>query len=391
MITPEYPCRVWCSGSLDSSLLDIEPARHFRCDFEAFRGAFRRDIPSRLLDLLEIGVAVSMIDRLLRRCTTESGGWHREIRVRFEVYDPDFWSMNGVQNAVVETLRFLTDDHWEIDFVERSRVREWTSSILSELIEEEPPIICLYSGGLDSAAGFAQRIRDNPNRTMIPVTVKHQPRQRKLIGKQYDILRERTEANIKPFVMRVGFGRSPISASNKTEPSQRARSFLFAAAGAVAAFLSGVAEVEVYESGVGAINVPLLPHMVGTSMATRGSHPTFYRLMSNLVSLVADRQIRFRLPFLDSTKGEMVRDLNRTGLADLARADDFLRVIQDVGQLISPADFVPPASSGDKPCSSPESTSRMEPIRLICSAESSPTKKPRIAHAYPADKPCSSL
>ena len=54
----------------------------------------------------------------------------------------------------------------------------------------------------------------------------------------------------------------------ETERSRRCRSFLFAAVGAVAAAISEVTKVEVFESGIGAINLPLLAGMVG-SRATR--------------------------------------------------------------------------------------------------------------------------
>src|SRR4051794_11558024 len=45
----------------------------------------------------------------------------------------------------------------------------------------------------------------------------------------------------------------------------------------------------------------------------------FLRRMSRLATHVAGRQISFRLPFLDRTKGEMVRSLNDAGLSNLAR------------------------------------------------------------------------
>jgi hypothetical protein len=103
----------------------------------------------------------------------------------------------------------------------------------------------------------------------------------------------------------------------KQELSQRCRSFLFAAVGAVVAAMSGVGAVEVFESGVGAVNLPLLAGMVG-SKATRGSHPHFLRLMSRLVSLTAGREIVFHLPFLDKTKGQVVGQAAALGLQELA-------------------------------------------------------------------------
>ena len=103
----------------------------------------------------------------------------------------------------------------------------------------------------------------------------------------------------------------------KQERSQRCRSFLFASVGAVAAAISEVPTVEVFESGIGAINLPLMAGMVG-SKATRGSHPHFLRLMSRLASLTAEREVSFCLPFAARTKGEVVGQLARAGLEGLA-------------------------------------------------------------------------
>ena len=83
--------------------------------------------------------------------------------------------------------------------------------------------------------------------------------------------------------------------------------------------MSGVPAVEVFESGVGAINLPLLAGMVG-SRATRGSHPHFFRLMSRLVSLAAGREIVFHLPFMDKTRGQVVGQAAGLGLQELARS-----------------------------------------------------------------------
>ena len=77
--------------------------------------------------------------------------------------------------------------------------------------------------------------------------------------------------------------------------------------------------MELYESGVGAINAPLLAGMEG-SQATRSAHPTFLRKMAQLLSVVADHPIDVKLPFEQMTKGELVCSLNSGELRALARA-----------------------------------------------------------------------
>ncbi len=158
-----------------------------------------------------------------------------------------------------------------------------------------------------------------PGRLTIPVTIKHQPLQQKLVRKQYRLLKKRIGANIEPLVVRVRMNRPAGVKWGEQERSQRARSFLFAAAAGLAAALVGASNVEVFESGIGSLNIPLMAGMV-SSMATRGCHPEFLLGMSRLLSLVAEREIIFRQPFFDRTKGEMVRELSNLGLADLVPA-----------------------------------------------------------------------
>jgi hypothetical protein len=109
------------------------------------------------------------------------------------------------------------------------------------------------------------------------------------------------------------------SALQQEETSQRCRPFLFMAVGGVVAAMQGASSVEVLESGVGAINLPLMSGMVG-SKATRSSHPELLRLMSRLLTLVSGREIVYRLPFMDRTKGQMVTALANRGLEDLTRS-----------------------------------------------------------------------
>jgi hypothetical protein len=214
-----------------------------------------------------------------------------------------------------EAVEFLTGDDWDFEFFGGPDGYEWSSPLLSNVFTGESPLICLYSGGLDSAAGVGRRLMERPDRFVLPVTVKHQPGQNDLIGVQLQRLKDHFGARIEPLVVRSDMHRPD---GMKWEPSHRGRSLLFASAGAVAAALAGAPDVEVFESGIGAINVPLMAGMTG-SKATRGCHPEFLSRMSRLATLVAGRQITFRLPFFDHTKGEMVRSLKEAGLADLAR------------------------------------------------------------------------
>ncbi|OFW03751.1 MAG: hypothetical protein A3G20_04725 [Acidobacteria bacterium RIFCSPLOWO2_12_FULL_59_11] len=93
------------------------------------------------------------------------------------------------------------------------------------------------------------------------------------------------------------------------EPTQRTRAFLFCSAAAIAADAYKLDVVEMFENGVGAINVPLMTGMLGNGLSTRGAHPTFLQMMSALSTHVTGRNIRFILPFEARTKAEMLKHL----------------------------------------------------------------------------------
>ncbi|MGH7135487.1 MAG: 7-cyano-7-deazaguanine synthase [Pirellulales bacterium] len=92
---------------------------------------------------------------------------------------------------------------------------------------------------------------------------------------------------------------------------------LLAALGASTAIMLGERVIEMFESGVGAINLPLMSGM-GGPRTTKSCHPHFLRLMSRLASLIAEDNVEFRLPFFDHTKGEVVKKLASLKLHDLA-------------------------------------------------------------------------
>ncbi len=93
------------------------------------------------------------------------------------------------------------------------------------------------------------------------------------------------------------------------EKSQRARGFLFCAAAALLADACDIEDVELFENGVGAINLPLTEGGLTDGLSTRGAHPGFLAKMGSLVSAVLDTRLRFSLPFLNVTKAEMVQPL----------------------------------------------------------------------------------
>ena len=304
----------------DDSATQVIAGKNFRLNHRSI-GRFFFGTPSPFLhDLLRVAMSVYVIDRVAKRKKRSEGGhWPRSLRTTIEVLQPDFWSADQVREVLTECVDFVSGDDWNFNFVEdRAKPSSEDSYLtLTDPFAPNLPLICLYSGGIDSAAGLASRIHECPERRVIPVTVWHQPRQRNRIQEHYCKLRERWGVEITPLIVKAAMMWPPQFRDE--EPSQRCRSFLFAAVAGAASVMSGVSSVEVYESGIGAINLPLMAGMVG-SQATRGCHPHFFRLVSKVVSLVAGREVSYRLPFIGQTKGEIVRLLANSGLEDLARS-----------------------------------------------------------------------
>jgi 7-cyano-7-deazaguanine synthase in queuosine biosynthesis len=275
------------------------------------------------VDLLRIASAVYVVDRHVKRRPKDGPKPpSRTISLKVEVLDDSLWNRQEVRDALHDAVEFMTSDFWDIEFERDPQEYKWPTRFLPFSKTDGSPLVCLYSSGLDSAAGLVTRMNANPGRPVIPVTIWHQPRQRHLVQQHYDFLRAHYRSKgfgtqIEPLIVKVAMmWKTPAEEKNQ-ETSQRSRSFLFTALGAITAVMHGRRVVELFESGVGAINLPLMAGMVG-SKTTRSSHPEFLRRMSKLASLVADSEVKFTLPFEDKTKGEIVKALAAPELSPLA-------------------------------------------------------------------------
>ncbi len=318
MILQRFPfCVSFWSGSEDNAV-DLIAGKHFRFDLDTLNAFCFEDLPARLVDYLRIASSIYVVDRLVKR-RPKSGmkKLSRTIGLKIEVLDRDFWNNSAVRDAIHEAVEFVSGDFWDVEFVTDRTSFYRCRRLLANAYEGQSPLICLYSGGLDSVAGLAARIAQCPGRPMIPVTVWHQPRQRHLVRGQLASFGSRFNARIDSLVVKVAMKWSSKCERSREERSQRCRAFLFATLGAVAAIMHGQQVVEVFESGIGAINLPLMSGMIGAK-TTKSAHPKFLRLMSRLSSLISGNDVEFCLPFHAHTKGELVCSLRGSGLEQLA-------------------------------------------------------------------------
>lgn len=291
--------------SLSGALL---PGINYRLRSEQLFGPLVADGPPRVSDLLGLAAAVYAIDRLVRRnYQSASKGPSRVIRVRARVAVPSFWATQA--DLLRELLAVLSGDQWSFEF-EQGIVRQWQSSML-----KVQDTICLYSGGLDSLAGLAYRLAETSD-SITSVTMLHVGRQRERVRRHVEGLNAHFGNRVFPVLVPMALINPPRL--DDQELSQRCRGFIFASLGIGAAAALGASRVEVYENGVGALNVPLMFGMSVGGRTTKGCHPRFMELMGQLGSAVLDRPLAFALPHELRTKAELVSVLRTADLQALA-------------------------------------------------------------------------
>lgn len=275
-------------------------------------------LSSRMMDLLRLASTIYMVDRMVKRNRRQSGKWARHLKCSLAVRDMDFWTSASVSELVKDSAEFVSGDQWEFDIVPDATEFEyqWQRPLPGQFVGA--PRVCLYSGGLDSAAGLVRRLSEGTCRQIIPVTIRHRTDLGSIVSEQIASIAQAFDAEIRPVTVPFEM-KTPKKVVGNEETSQRARAFLFISVGGVVASAAGSSVLEMYESGIGAINAPLLAGMEG-SQATRSAHPTFLKMMSGLLAEVSGRSIDVQLPFQPLTKSEVVRSLSQKSLRDVAHA-----------------------------------------------------------------------
>lgn len=285
-----------------------------------------RSLPARPtargLDLLNIAAGVYAVDRIVKRQAgpgNETG--IRSLKLCFAVQDLAFWQRLAITEALEEVLSFLTDENWSLTFEQAPASSMPHQAPLGLSLMRTPRRIALYSGGLDSAAGLANRLMAGVDDYLL-VTVGHHTKLRRLCTQQIQHLSHLTatapQLHLNLIVnLKGGAAKSRL---RQQECTQRSRAFLFCAAAAVAAQTCQIEDIEMFENGVGAINLPVMTGMLIGGLATRGAHPTFLKRMGEVASAVAENPIRYSLPFAMLTKAEMLAPLKAHGLEKWAQS-----------------------------------------------------------------------
>lgn len=306
------------ADALQLHLYGAEDEHKITLQIDDIRTQMYKEVPARFHDLLDIATYVFAADQAIERgakdVETFGGNWRRRLHFVVPVGDADFWRSDKVKQCLQATLGFLSDDHYEFDFVpiaQRPSFQGFLNFNDKGAMLGFPEQVIMFSGGLDSLGGAVEEIVNQKRRVIL---VNHRPTQK--LDKRYQAIREGLDAkapNNPPCHIRVMVHKQKWM--NK-EYTQRTRSFLFVSLGATIANMLGQSNVRFYENGVISMNLPVCAQVVG-GKATRTTHPRVLHGFQTLLSMIADHPFTVENPFLWKTKGEVVSLIAKSGCPDL--------------------------------------------------------------------------
>lgn len=272
-------------------------------------------VPPRVADLVDLAVAVSAADRL-SICKDDAPN---VIEVALPVRDPGLFGNAATSKLLADVLYWYTGDHWRFCFSQHSAFRRGAELQECFPLDDRKSAVevALWSGGLDALAGLYNRLLLLPETSFTLLgtgssNIVHR-------GQKETIL---AMSQVLAFAGRTRLVRVPIKVtgtiSRPKSPELRARGFVFLLLGAACAYLEGQRELNVYENGVGAINLPFRASEVGLDHA-RSVHPISLLDMSALVTALLGVPFRLHNPFLFTTKAQMCQRLVENGAVELIR------------------------------------------------------------------------
>jgi 7-cyano-7-deazaguanine synthase in queuosine biosynthesis len=290
---------------------DLPPIAEYFIDDKQIALSFGHTIAPLLADWIDVAVAVYFADRLAVRrgqaTPRNQYQWGRKIHLKIGVRELQVWQQQEVSDLLHRLLYFITEDDWQIEFVERQgnkrKSEQEVQGQLFPLMSSYKPIrVALYSGGLDSFAGTAQQMSNHPNHQFVLVSGVTNSRQQ--AGQRRQVSAISQVVGNAPTHITVPYRRHWQNTKQAEEWSQRARGFLFLTLGITTALAAETQELYVYENGIGAINLPINGTQVGT-FNSRAVNPITLARMAEFVRTLTGKSFTIHNPFLLHTKGEM--------------------------------------------------------------------------------------
>ena len=292
------------------------------------------NIPDALVDLLEVAAYVYAADSAIPRggrTDAQMGArWRRNLRFVIPVRLPDLWSSGPVSSALAETLSFLSEDLYELEFRPLRNppaLADYFEFPDAKTAGFTPDEVILFSGGLDSLAGAVDEVVARGKKVAL---VSHRSASKIAGAQKYLIDQLRSRFGVDR-ILHV-----PVWANLDErlgrESTHRTRSFLFAALGAVTARLFDRDRICFFENGVVSLNLPPVAQVVG-ARATRTTHPQVLAGFRRVLAEILDRPFDVENPIVWLTKSEVVERISANGCSDLIRHTRSCTRVHDMTKL----------------------------------------------------------
>lgn len=267
-------------------------------DETRFLPPLTRQLPSLYADLIDLAIAIYIVDRF----AISRHDLPRRLNVFIPIRHPELFKQQSVMGKLRDVLHWYTEDVWEFTFLSRCAIGRSAEIQTCFPLNNDIGVIevALWSGGLDSLAGLVNRIAS------------HTADQYVLFGSGSNSLihnrqRELT-IRLAPYhrqeLMCVQVLYPYVASHLPRNRNQRVRGFVFMMLGTVCALLLGQDHIYIYENGIGAINLPFRASELGLDH-TRAVHPISLIEMGELISQIVNSHFHCVNPFVFWTKAEM--------------------------------------------------------------------------------------
>jgi 7-cyano-7-deazaguanine synthase in queuosine biosynthesis len=247
-------------------------------------------------DLVLLAGSIAFADRSAKRQLMIE--WSRHLTVIMPVHEPDRWRSKENIDSLCGTLRFVTGDDWQFEFVPRKKPSDLLGRQTKMPLAQPTLAVLPFSNGLDSFANYRFLNLKEPGANPIAVTTWNQS----VAGRETDWLDE----NETPRLRRL---KIPFHLGNldHPEPTYRSRTFVFYTFAALAAHSSDAQRIVIPENGQGSLGPSLTTF--GGEWPHRGSHPGFTERLAGFLRNLEGWSVSFEHPHLWSTKGQVLKML----------------------------------------------------------------------------------
>lgn len=266
-----------------------------------FRGIGRRHHESWLSELLELAAALYAADRVIDR----PRNWAREFRVDFPVSHQRRARWEAAKSTLEGLLRKSTGDHVELRFSDLVAQAGRGVPVPLDLEFQSQVRVALLSDGLDSAAGAAARLAATSEPYSFVSVITKSIRDDRIAS-----VRECLKQRFGPDrVGRYCLDVSLADPERRGESTQRFRTVLSIVAGLTIAAAEEADVLEVFENGIGILNLPA-PNIQLVNESSQALSPANVPMWREVASLLLGRSVTIQYPFRWKTKAELCMALS---------------------------------------------------------------------------------